>query len=178
MLGRLELNYLWCPFQPKLFYGFYIKSLQFCLITPFWWSSPLPLGWLWWAKCVCWEQKYLFHSTQFLCVFLPEASSWWEEDRQVNAVGSNSTQSSASWPKQWVTTQGLSDHRHSSLCLTTKSLKKRTLSSSEKSSSVISPSQMIPELATLPAPSHRAKVNVSSSLFKDSLNQGIEKNDL
>lgn len=96
----------------------------------------------------------------------------------MNAVGSNSTQSSASWPKQWVTTQGLSDHRHSSLCLTTKSLKKRTLSSSEKSSSVISPSQMIPELATLPAPSHRAKVNVSSSLFKDSLNQGIEKNDL
>lgn len=85
--------------------------------------------------------------------------------------GRTVTQSFANWPQEWVTTQGLSDQRHSSPCLTTNSLKKRTFTSSEKS--VITPRQMLPEMAIVPVP-RAVKMKVSSSLFEDGLNQGTE----
>lgn len=65
-------------------------------------------------------------------------------------LSDQTVQSFANWPQERVTAQGLSDQRHSSLSLTTNSLKKRTFSSSEKSE--ITPSQMLLERAMLPVP--------------------------
>lgn len=93
----------------------------------------------------------------------------------MNAVRSNSMQSFANWPQEWVTARGLSDQRHSSPCLTTNSLEKRTFSSSE--TSVITPSQMLPGTAILPVP-RTVRTKVSSSLFKDWLNQGTENKNI
>lgn len=87
----------------------------------------------------------------------------------MNVVGLNSTESFANWPQEWVTARGLSKQSHSSPCLTAKSLKKRTFSSSEKS--VITPSQMLLETTILPVP-RTVKIKVLSSLFKDFLNKG------
>lgn len=87
----------------------------------------------------------------------------------MNVVGWNSTESFANWPQERVTSPGLSNQSHSSPCLTANSLKKRTFSSSEKS--VITPSQILTEIAMLPVP-RTAKIKVSPSLFKDFLNKG------
>jgi len=97
----------------------------------------------------------------------------WKEERGANAVGFNSTQPFANWPQEWVTARGLSAQRHSSPCLTTNSLQKRTFLTSEKS--VVTPSQMLPETAIVPVP-ETVKTKVSYCLFKDCLSQGTEKN--
>lgn len=93
--------------QPVLVYKVYaiLLNLEQALlvdVTSSTWLALMSTMWLLGTKTTLSE-----HSAS-PCLSLPGAAFGWKEEREENAVGSNSTQSFANWHQEWVTTRGFS----------------------------------------------------------------------